>query len=85
MDWERGGQIGPYALISCIGAGGMGAVWKALDTRLHRVVAVKKTNGQHSERFDQEARSIAALNLDCARSTSMGFASTARTEYPESR
>ena len=62
MDWEAGGRIGPYALISCIGTGGMGAVWKARDTRLDRIVAVKKTTGQHSERFDQEARSVAALN-----------------------
>jgi TolB-like protein/Tfp pilus assembly protein PilF/predicted Ser/Thr protein kinase len=62
MAWEAGGVIGPYALMSCIGAGGMGEVWKARDTRLDRVVPVKKTNGQHSERFEQEARSIAALN-----------------------
>jgi serine/threonine protein kinase/tetratricopeptide (TPR) repeat protein len=62
MVWEAGGVIGPYALMSCIGAGGMGEVWKARDTRLDRIVAVKKTNGQHSERFEQEARSIAALN-----------------------
>jgi eukaryotic-like serine/threonine-protein kinase len=62
MVWEAGALIGPYALMSRVGAGGMGEVWKARDTRLDRVVAVKKTNGQHSERFDQEARSIAALN-----------------------
>jgi eukaryotic-like serine/threonine-protein kinase len=62
MEWEAGGRVGPYSLISCIGVGGMGAVWRARDTRLDRIVAVKKTSGQHSERFNQEARSIAALN-----------------------
>ena len=40
----------------------MGEVWKARDTRLGRTVAIKKVKEQHSERFKQEARSIAALN-----------------------
>jgi serine/threonine protein kinase len=35
-------QLGPYTLLSPIGAGGMGQVWKARDTRLDRIVAVKK-------------------------------------------
>jgi len=40
----------------------MGEVWKARDTRLDRIVAIKRLSGQHSERFEQEARAIAALN-----------------------
>ena len=55
-------QLGPYVLLAPIGAGGMGEVWKARDTRLDRVVAVKKFKGQQGERFKQEAHAIAALN-----------------------
>ena len=49
-------------LLAPIGAGGMGEVWKARDTRLDRIVAVKRLKGRHSSRFEQEARAIAALN-----------------------
>jgi eukaryotic-like serine/threonine-protein kinase len=57
-----GKTFGPYEILAPIGAGGMGEVWKARDTRLGRMVAIKKVKEQHSERFKQEARSIAALN-----------------------
>jgi len=57
-----GEKLGPYEILSAIGSGGMGEVWKARDTRLGRIVAIKKVKEQHSERFKQEARSIAALN-----------------------
>jgi TolB-like protein/Flp pilus assembly protein TadD len=57
-----GNKIGPYEILASIGSGGMGEVWKARDTRLGRIVAIKKVKEQHSERFKQEARSIAALN-----------------------
>ena len=43
--------MGPYVLLAPIGAGGMGEVWKARDTRLERFVAVKRLKGQHSARF----------------------------------
>ena len=56
-----GEKFGPYEILSSIGSGGMGEVWKAKDTRLGRIVAIKKVK-EHSERFKQEARSIAALN-----------------------
>jgi serine/threonine protein kinase/Flp pilus assembly protein TadD len=62
MPLSPGSQLGPYEILSVIGSGGMGEVWKALDTRLGRIVAIKKVKEQHSERFKQEARSIAALN-----------------------
>src|SRR5579863_947152 len=60
--WATGLSLGPYVLLAPIGAGGMGEVWKARDTRLNRIVAVKRLKGQHSARFEQEARAIAALN-----------------------
>jgi eukaryotic-like serine/threonine-protein kinase len=60
--WSAGTQLGPYEILSPIGAGGMGEVWKARDTRLHRIVAIKQLKGQHTARFEQEARAIAALN-----------------------
>src|SRR6478672_2323575 len=60
--WVTGMQVGPYVLLAAVGAGGMGEVWKARDTRLGRIVAIKKFKGQHGERFRQEARAIAALN-----------------------
>src|SRR5215467_2379421 len=60
--WTTGAQLGPYVLLTPIGSGGMGEVWKARDTRLERMVAVKRLKGQHSARFEQEARAIAALN-----------------------
>jgi TolB-like protein/tRNA A-37 threonylcarbamoyl transferase component Bud32 len=60
--WATGIQLGPYVLLSQLGAGGMGEVWKARDTRLNRIVAVKRLKSKHSTRFEQEARAIAALN-----------------------
>src|SRR3984885_10757689 len=65
--WTAGAPLGPYVLLGPIGAGGMGEVWKARDTRLNRIVAVKRLKGQHvslteKTRFEQEARAIAALN-----------------------
>ena len=62
MALAAGVRLGPYEILSPIGAGGMGEVWKARDTRLGRLVAIKKVKEQHSERFKQEARTIAALN-----------------------
>src|SRR6202521_5291529 len=62
MPLSVGDNLGPYEILAPIGAGGMGEVWKALDTRLHRIVAIKQLKGQHTARFEQEARAIAALN-----------------------
>src|SRR5262245_57638455 len=60
--WTEGATLGPYTLLSRVGAGGMGEVWKARDTRLERVVAIKRWTGTAGARFQQEARAIAALN-----------------------
>ena len=57
-----GTKLGPYEILAPIGAGGMGEVYRATDTRLNRTVAIKVLHGPHSERFEQEARAIAALN-----------------------
>jgi serine/threonine protein kinase/tetratricopeptide (TPR) repeat protein len=62
MTLSPGSKLGPYEILYAIGSGGMGEVWKARDTRLGRIVAIKKVKEQHSERFKQEARSIAAMN-----------------------
>jgi TolB-like protein len=60
--WTPQTTLGPYVLLEPIGSGGMGEVWKARDTRLDRTVAIKRLKPEHSDRFDLEARAIAALN-----------------------
>jgi len=60
--FHAGARLGPYELLDRLGTGGMGDVWKARDTRLDRLVAIKRLSGAHSDRFEQEARAIAALN-----------------------
>src|SRR5689334_8995736 len=62
MQISAGSMLGPYEVLSKIGTGGMGEVWKARDTRLDRLVAIKTLKGTHNARFQQEARAIAALN-----------------------
>ncbi len=54
-----GSIVGPYEILSALGAGNMGDVWKARDTRLNRIVAIKTLKGPHTGRFEQEARAIA--------------------------
>ena len=57
-----GERLGPYEIIAPLGAGGMGAVYSARDTRLGRTVAIKLTQERFSDRFEREARAISALN-----------------------
>ena len=63
-----GTRLGPYEILSAIGAGGMGEVYKARDTRLDRTVAIKvlppslANRSELRERFEREAKTIASLN-----------------------
>jgi serine/threonine protein kinase/Tol biopolymer transport system component len=55
-------KLGPYQIVGVLGAGGMGTVYQARDTRLDRIVAIKFSEAQFSDRFEREARMVAALS-----------------------
>jgi serine/threonine protein kinase len=65
---KAGDMLGPYEVVARIGAGGMGEVYQARDTRLNRIVAIKilpshlADSAESRERFEREARMIASLN-----------------------
>ncbi|MBM3818976.1 MAG: hypothetical protein FJW14_08170 [Acidimicrobiia bacterium] len=68
MALQTGTKLGPYQILAQLGAGGMGEVYKATDTRLNRTVAIKvlpphfSANPEMKQRFEREAQTIAALN-----------------------
>ena len=68
MPLQPGARLGPYEILSLVGAGGMGEVYKSRDTRLDRTVAIKilpdtfAADPQFRERFDREARTISQLD-----------------------
>jgi len=68
MALETGTKLGPYEIVSQLGAGGMGEVYKARDTRLDRTVAVKvlpptlSANPESRQRFEREAKAVSSLN-----------------------
>src|SRR5258707_771245 len=68
MPVKPGARLGPYEVLSPLGAGGMGEVYRARDPRLARDVAIKvlpedsTTDAERLRRFEQEARAVGALN-----------------------
>src|SRR5256885_2245354 len=68
MALSAGVKLGPYEIESALGAGGMGEVYRARDTRLDRLVAIKvlpshlSSDPERKQRFEREARAISALN-----------------------
>jgi len=68
MALQPGKRLGPYEIVAPLGAGGMGEVYRARDTRLERDVAIKvlpqhlASNPQFKQRFEREARTISSLN-----------------------
>jgi eukaryotic-like serine/threonine-protein kinase len=62
MSLSVGDKLGPYEILAPLGAGGMGEVYQARDTRLDRIVAVKVSKEKFTARFECEARVVAALN-----------------------
>ncbi len=68
MALTSGTRLGPYEILAPIGAGGMGEVYKANDTRLDRIVAIKvlpehlAESPERKARFEREAKAISQLN-----------------------
>ena len=62
MVLNAGQSLGPYEILASVGAGGMGEVYRARDTRLGRDVAIKISQERFNERFDREAHAISSLN-----------------------
>src|ERR1700676_3277548 len=68
MGLPTGTRLGPYEILSAIGAGGMGEVYKARDTRLERTVAINilpvqlSSDSARKQRFGREAKTISSLN-----------------------
>src|ERR1700691_4849954 len=62
MELKAGDKLGPYEIVSPLGKGGMGEVWKAHDPQIGRDVAIKLSAQQFTDRFEREVRAIGALN-----------------------
>ncbi|MEO8096056.1 MAG: protein kinase [Acidobacteriota bacterium] len=62
MPLSKGDRLGPYEILAPVGKGGMGEVYRAHDPRLRREVGIKISAERFNERFEREARAVAALN-----------------------
>src|SRR5215469_6962661 len=68
VELKPGKKLGPYEIVALVGAGGMGEVYRARDTRLNRIVAIKVLPSHAAERdgarerFEREAKAISSLN-----------------------
>src|SRR5690348_9898170 len=62
MRLSPGDRLGPYEVTQAIGKGGMGEVYRGVDTRLGRPVAIKVSAREFNDRFEREAKAISALN-----------------------
>src|SRR5579863_4899146 len=62
MQLSAGDKLGPYEITAPIGKGGMGEVYRGIDTRLGRPVAIKISAREFNDRFEREARAISSLN-----------------------
>ena len=62
MPLSAGTRLGPYEIVAPLGAGGMGAVYRARDPRMGREVAIKIAAERFSDRFEREVHAVAALN-----------------------
>ena len=85
MPLAAGTRIGPHEIVGPLGAGGMGEVYRATDTRLKRQVAIKilpsevAADSMRLARFQREAELLAALNLRTSRRFTASRSSTAST------
>src|SRR5579884_4017925 len=62
MTLSPGERLGPYEIVERIGAGGMGEVYRAVDPRMGRDVALKVSAERFNDRFSREVRAVASLN-----------------------
>src|SRR6516225_2800022 len=62
MPLSAGTRLGPYEIVTALGAGGMGEVYRARDPRMGRDVAIKVSAERFSDRFEREVHTVAALN-----------------------
>jgi serine/threonine protein kinase len=85
MALSPGDRLGPYEVLSILGEGGMGQVYRARDTKLQRQVAIKVLpdavtgDAERVARFDREARTLATLNHPTSRRSTAPSRAAART------
>ena len=78
MPLAAGTRLGPYEIVAPLGEGGMGEVYRARDPRLNREVAIKTSREQFNERFEREARAVAAAQGAAEREVNSCLGATMR-------